>query len=67
MGTDHSGARHRLSEEFEGIFSPETVEEVLRDSALRQRPRCDSTFQVLTESFARERLLPQRHRQEGRL
>jgi protein-tyrosine-phosphatase len=52
-----TGAERRLAEEFAGIFSSETVEEVLWDSALRWR---DAPIQVhvplLAEKFARERL-----------
>ena len=47
----------RLTEEFEGIFSPQTVIEVLHDSALRW---ADAPVQahvaVLAERFTRERL-----------
>jgi arsenate reductase len=52
-----TSAKRRLAEEFAGVFSPETVEEVLRDSALRWK---DAPIQVhvpvLAEKFAKERL-----------
>jgi arsenate reductase len=52
-----TGAERRLAAEFAGIFSPETVEEVLQDSALRWK---DAPIQVhvpvLAEKFAKERL-----------
>jgi arsenate reductase len=52
-----TSAGRRLAEEFAGIFSPETVEEVLRDSALRWG---DAPIQahvpVLAEKFAGDRL-----------
>jgi arsenate reductase len=52
-----TSAERRLAEEFAGVFSPETVEEVLRDSALRWK---DAPIQVhvpvLAEKFAKERL-----------
>ena len=55
MELGHAG--DRLKDEFTGIFSPETVEEVLHDSALRWR---DAPIQahvpVLAERFAKERL-----------
>lgn len=55
MELGHAG--DRLKDEFAGIFSPETVEEVLHDSALRWR---DAPIQahvpVLAERFAKERL-----------
>ncbi len=54
---DLTMAVERLSAEFEGVFSPETVAEVLQDSAL---PWLDAPVQthvpVLAERFARERL-----------
>ncbi|MCD6020406.1 MAG: arsenate reductase ArsC [Actinomycetia bacterium] len=52
-----TGAGKRLAAEFAGIFSAETVEEVLHDSALRWM---DAPIQVhvpiLAERFSRERL-----------
>jgi protein-tyrosine-phosphatase len=52
-----TSAERRLAEEFAGVLSPETVEEVLRDSALRWK---DAPIQVhvpvLAEKFAKERL-----------
>ncbi|HET6790859.1 MAG TPA: arsenate reductase ArsC [Actinomycetota bacterium] len=55
MELGHAG--DRLKDEFAGIFSPETVEEVLHDSALRWR---DAPIQahvpVLAERLAKERL-----------
>lgn len=55
MEFGHAG--DHLKDEFAGIFSPETVEEVLHDSALRWR---DAPIQahvpVLAERFAKERL-----------
>jgi arsenate reductase (thioredoxin) len=52
-----AGAEQRLSDEFAGVFSPETVAETLRDSAERW---VDAPIQahvpVLAERFARERL-----------
>jgi arsenate reductase len=52
-----TGAGRRLAAEFAGIFSPETVEEVLHDSAFRW---IDAPIQVhvpvLAERFSRERL-----------
>lgn len=55
MELGHAG--DHLKDEFAGIFSPETVEEVLHDSALRWR---DAPIQahvpVLAERFAKERL-----------
>lgn len=52
-----TGAGRRLAAEFAGIFSPETVEEVLHDSAFRW---VDAPIQVhvpvLAERFSRERL-----------
>ena len=54
---DLTGAGRRLAAEFAGIFSPETVEEVLHDSAFRW---IDAPIQVhvpvLAERFSRERL-----------
>lgn len=50
-------ASDRLRDEFAGIFSPETVEEVLSDSALRWRKAPIQTrVPILAERFARERL-----------
>jgi protein-tyrosine-phosphatase len=47
----------RLSAEFEGIFSPETVSEVLYDSASRwEDAPIQSHVPVLAEKFARDRL-----------
>jgi arsenate reductase (thioredoxin) len=52
-----TSAERRLAEEFAGIFSLETVEEVLRDSALRWRGApIQAHVPVLAERFARERL-----------
>lgn len=55
MELGHAG--DRLKDEFAGIFSPETVEEVLHDSALRWR---DAPIQahvpLLAERLAKERL-----------
>jgi protein-tyrosine-phosphatase len=52
-----AGADRRLTEEFAGIFSPETVEEVLHDSVLRWRDAPIQTYvPVLAERFSRGRL-----------
>lgn len=52
-----AGAQQRLVVEFEGVFSPETVAETVRDSAARW---ADAPIQahvpVLAERFARQRL-----------
>ena len=52
-----TGAQQRLVVEFEGVFSPETVAETVKDSAARW---ADAPIQahvpVLAERFARERL-----------
>ena len=55
---DLSGAKARLSDEFAGIFSAETVAECVDDSAdaLMLRARIGSHVPVLSERFARERL-----------
>jgi arsenate reductase (thioredoxin) len=55
---DLDKARERLVSEFAGIFSPETVKECLRESAvaLSERARVDMHVPVLAERFARERL-----------
>ena len=55
---DLTNARGRLTEQFAGVFSPETVAECLRDSALRLQAgaRIDAHVPVLAERFARERL-----------
>ena len=50
-------AGDRLKAEFAGVFSPETVEEVLRDSALRWKEApIQAHVPVLAERFAKERL-----------
>jgi hypothetical protein len=50
-------ASDRLRDEFAGIFSPETVEEVLQDSALRWKEApIQAHVPVLAERFAKERL-----------
>jgi arsenate reductase len=50
-------AAERLTREFTGVFSPETVEEVLHDSALRwEEAPVQAHVSVLAERFARERL-----------
>jgi arsenate reductase (thioredoxin) len=50
-------AADRLHAEFVGIFSPETVEEVLHDSALRWKDApVRAHVPILAERFARERL-----------
>jgi arsenate reductase len=52
-----SGAHDRLVEEFEGVFSPETVDRCLRESADELRGSTVQTYvAVLAERFARERL-----------
>src|SRR6266542_3450022 len=52
-----SGAAERLSQEFAGIFSPQTVAQCLEDSLPRWRDARTTTFlPVLIELFARERL-----------
>ncbi len=52
-----TNAVRRLSVEFEGVFSPETVSDVLLDSASRWRDApVQSHVAVLAERFARERL-----------
>jgi len=52
-----SGAAERLSQEFAGIFSPQTVAQCLDDSLQRWRDARITTFlPVLIERFARERL-----------
>src|SRR6266540_2369778 len=52
-----SGAAERLSQEFAGIFSPQTVAHCLDDSLQRWRDARITTFlPVLIERFARERL-----------
>jgi arsenate reductase len=57
MESGLGGATQRLAREFEGIFSPETVEESLRDSASRWAEAPVQTHvAVLAERFARERL-----------
>jgi len=47
-----------LSREFDGVFSPETVERIVGESfeALAQGARIHSFQLVFTERFARERL-----------
>jgi arsenate reductase (thioredoxin) len=52
-----AGAIDRLSEEFAGMFSPETVAQTVEDSEARFRDaRITAHVPVLTERFARERL-----------
>ena len=47
----------RLTEEFKGVFSPETVREVVADSAAGlSGSRVQIYVPLLTERFARERL-----------
>jgi arsenate reductase (thioredoxin) len=55
---DLSHAQGRLVVEFEGVFSPETVGEVLADSTARlmQGAKVEVHIPVLAEKFARERL-----------
>lgn len=54
---EDTNAVRRLSVEFEGVFSPETVSDVLLDSAARWRDApVRSHVAVLAERFARERL-----------
>jgi arsenate reductase len=55
---DLTHPQERLVAEFEGIFSPETVEECLRDSAvaLMERARIELHVPLLAERFTRERL-----------
>jgi arsenate reductase (thioredoxin) len=54
---DLTGARDRLASEFAGIFSPETVDDVLRDSASRWADAPVQTHvRAFAERFARERL-----------
>lgn len=54
---DPTSATERLSAEFEGIFSPESVAEVLHHSALAWEDAPVQTHvPVLAERFARERL-----------
>lgn len=50
-------AAARLHEEFEGVFSTETIERVLNDShRLLSQSRVQTFVPLLTERFARERL-----------
>jgi hypothetical protein len=51
-------ATARLREEFVGIFSPETIEELVADSAnqMASTARVQSFVALLSERFARERL-----------
>ncbi len=53
-----SSAQARLTEEFRGTFSSETVAECLEDSAtaLSRNARIDTHIPALAERFARERL-----------
>ena len=52
-----SGATGRLTEEFAGVFSRETVERYLEDSASRwDDVRVTAHVPILAERFARERL-----------
>ena len=57
-----TNAEQRLLNEFAGIFSPETIEECVRDSARRW---ADAPIQVhvpiLAERFARDRLRAAAH------
>jgi arsenate reductase len=52
------GARERLIDEFEGIFSPETVTQCLEEStlALNGRARIQVHVPTFAERFTRERL-----------
>jgi arsenate reductase (thioredoxin) len=51
------GAQGRLIEEFEGVFSPETVTEIYRESEARLKDApIRSHVQAFAERFARERL-----------
>ena len=53
-----SSASARLREEFVGIFAPETIDEVLRDSFddLARRSRVQNFVPLMSERFTRERL-----------
>ena len=52
-----TSAEQRLLKEFAGIFSPETIEECVRDSARRwAHAPIQLHVPVLAERFARDRL-----------
>lgn len=54
---DLTQAERRLTEEFRGIFSPETVVEVLKETAGHSADApVEADLQTLAERFFRERL-----------
>jgi protein-tyrosine-phosphatase len=57
-GIKLSGAEARLAREYAGVFSPETVAELLRDSfdQLAATAKVQTYLELFAERFARERL-----------
>jgi protein-tyrosine-phosphatase len=66
-GTKLSGAEARLASEFAGVFSRETVAELLRDSfdQLETTAKVRTYLELFAERFARERLAAVARAQAG--